>query len=123
VTPGWLGRIETLGTTVVVLMIGAMMIWFEAMERERRLVVTIGCAVLVYVAVLVLAGRRSEADGIPWWPFAAAGVVTGGVAELINARFLVTIELLAAVVTGLVIGTAHWVAVRVWIGLGERRPG
>lgn len=122
-TPGWLGRIETLGTTVVVLMIGAMMIWFEAVERERRLVVTIGCAVLAYVAVLVLAGRRSEAGGIPWWPFAAAGVVTGGVAELINARFLVTIELLAAVVTGLVIGTAHWVAVRVWIGLGERRPG
>ena len=122
-TPGWLGRIETLGTTVVVLMIGAMMIWFEAVERERRLVVTIGCAVLAYVAVLVLAGRRSEAGGIPWWPFAAAGVVTGGVAELINARFLVTIELLAAVVTGLVIGTAHWVAVRVWIGWGERRPG
>jgi hypothetical protein len=123
VSPGWLGRIETLGTTVVVLMIGAMMIWFEAVERERRLAVTIGSAVLVYVAVLVFSGRRSEAGGIPWWPFAAAGVVTGGVAELINARFLVTIELLAAVVTGLVIGTAHWVALRVWIGLGERRPG
>jgi hypothetical protein len=123
VTPGWLGRIETLGTTVVVLMIGAMMIWFEAVERERRLAVTIGCAVLAYVAVLVLSARRSEAGQIPWWPFAAAGVVTGGVAELINARFLVTIELLAAVVTGLVIGTAHWVALRVWIGLGERRPG
>jgi hypothetical protein len=123
VTPGWLGRIETIGTTVVVLMIGAMMIWFEAVERERRLVVTIGCAVLVYVAVLVLAGRRSEAGGIPWWPFAASGVVTGGAAELLNARFLVTIELLAAVVTGLVIGTAHWAAVRVWIGLGERGPG
>jgi hypothetical protein len=123
VTPGWLGRIETLGTTAVVLMIGAMMIWFEAVERERRLAVTIGSAVLVYVAVLVLAGRRSASGGISWWPFAAAGVVTGGVAELINARFLVTIELLAAVVTGLVIGTAHWLALRVWIGLGERRPG
>jgi hypothetical protein len=123
VTPGWLGRIETLGTTVVVLMIGAMMIWFEAAERERRLAVTIGSAVLVYVAVLVLSGRRAEPGGIPWWPFAAAGVVTGGVAELINAQFLVTIELPAAVVTGLVIGTAHWVALRVWIGLGERRPG
>jgi hypothetical protein len=123
VTPGWLGRIETLGTTVVVLMIGAMMLWFEAVERERRLAVTIGSAVLVYVAVLVLSSRRSEPGGIPWWPFAAAGVVTGGVAELINARFLVTIELLAAVVTGLVIGTAHWVALRVWIGLQERRPG
>jgi hypothetical protein len=123
VTPGWLGRIETLGTTVVVLMIGAMMLWFEAVERERRLAVTIGSAVLVYVAVLVLFSRCSEPGGIPWWPFAAAGVVTGGVAELINARFLVTIELLAAVVTGLVIGTAHWVALRVWIGLQERRPG
>jgi hypothetical protein len=100
-----------------------MMLWFEAVERERRLAVTIGSAVVVYVAVLVLSGRRSEPGGIPWWPFAAAGVVTGGVAELINARFLVTIELLAAVVTGLVIGTAHWVALRVWIGLGEGRPG
>ncbi len=120
-TPGWLGRIETLGTTVVVLMIGAMMIWFEAVERERRLAVTIGSAVLVYVAVLVFCSRHSEAGGIPWWPFAAAGVATGGVAELINARFLVTIELPAAVVTGLVIGTAHWVALRVWIELAERR--
>jgi hypothetical protein len=50
-------------------------------------------------------------------------LVTGGVAELINARFLVTVELLAAVVTGLVIGTAHWLALRVWIGLGARRTG
>jgi hypothetical protein len=123
VSPGWLGRIETLGTTVVVLMVGAMMIWFEAVERDRRLAVTIGSAVLVYAAVLVLSGRRSEPGGVPWWPFAAAGIVTGGIAELINARFLVTIELLAAVVTGLVIGTAHWVALRVWIGLGELRPG
>ena len=122
-SPGWLTRIETVGTTLVVLMIGAMMIWNEAVERKSRLAVTIGCAVLVYVVVLGSAGRRSAAGGIPWWPFAAAGVVTGGVAELINARFLVTIELLVAVVTGLVIGTAHWLALRVWIGLGERRPG
>lgn len=122
-SPGWLTRIETIGTTAVVLMIGAMMIWHEAIERERRLVVTIGCAVLVYVAVLVLAGRRSEPGGISWWPFAAAGMVTGGATELINARFLVTIELLAAVVTGVVIGTAHWAALRVWIRLGERRQG
>jgi hypothetical protein len=123
VTPGWLTRIETIGTTAVVLMIGAMMIWFEAAEREPRLMITIGCAALAYVAVLGLAGRRAGTGGIPWWPFAAAGVVTGATAELINARFLVTIELLAAVVTGLVIGTAHWVALRVWVGLGERRPG
>lgn len=121
-SPGWLTRIETLGTTLVVLMIGAMMIWNEAVARERRLAFTIGCAVLVYVAVLVFAARRSAPDSVSWWPFAAAGVVTGGVAELINARFLVTIELLVAVVTGLVIGTAHWVALRVWIGLRKRRP-
>ena len=122
-SPGWLTRIETLGTTLVVLMIAAMMIWYEAVEREGRLAFTIGCAVLVYVAVLVSAGRRSAAGTIAWWPFAAAGGLTGGVAELINAHFLVTIELLVAVVTGLVVGTAHWVALRVWIGLAERRPG
>jgi hypothetical protein len=119
-SPGWLMRIETLGTTLVVLMIGAMMVWYEAVQRERRLVVTIACAVVLYVAVLVMTARRSG-GGIPWWPFAAAGVVTGAAAELINARFLVTLELLTAVVTGLVIGTAHWAAVRVWIGLGARR--
>ena len=123
VSPGWLTRIETLGTTVVVLMVGSMMIWNEAVERGRRLVITIGCAVLVYVAVLVLSSRRTETGAVPWWPFAAAGVVTGAAAELINARFLITSELLAAVGTGLVIGTAHWLALRVWIGLGERRPG
>ena len=117
-SPGWLGRIETLGTTVVVLMVGAMMIWYEAVERERRLAVTIGSAVVLYVAVLVFCGLRSDPARISWWPFAAAGLVTGGVAELINARFLITIELLVAAVTGLVIGTAHWAALRVWIGLG-----
>ena len=121
-SPGWLTRIETLGTTLVVLMIAAMMIWNEAVEREGRLAFTIGSAVLVYVAVLVSAGRRSPAGTIAWWPFAAAGGLTGGVAELINAHFLVTIELLVAVVTGLVVGTAHWLALRVWIGLAERRP-
>jgi hypothetical protein len=123
VGPGWLRRIETFGTTAIVLMVGAMMIWFEAVERGRRLAVTIACAVFLYLGVLVVSGRRSSPAGIPWWPFAAAGLVTGGVAELINARFLVTVELLAAVVTGLVIGTAHWLALRVWIGLGARRTG
>lgn len=122
-TPGWLGRIETLGTTVVVLMVGSMMIWYEAVERGSRLVVTIASAVLLYAGVLVLSGRGSDPTGIAWWPFAAAGLVTGAVAELINARFLITIELLVAVVTGIVIGTAHWLALRVWIRLGERRTG
>jgi hypothetical protein len=122
-SPGWLGRIETLGTTLVVLMVGAMMIWYEAVNREGRLVVTIASAVLLYVAVLVLVGRRSSPERVAWWPFAAAGLLTGAVAELINARFLVTIELLVAAVTGVVIGTAHWVALRVWIGLVGRRTG
>jgi hypothetical protein len=121
VTPAWLTRIETLGTTVVVLMVGGMMIWYEAVERERRLAITIASAVVLYAAVLVLCGRRSGTAGIAWWPFATAGLVTGAVAELINARFLVTGELLVAVVTGVVIGTAHWAALRVWIGLGEGR--
>ena len=122
-TPAWLTRIETLGTTLVVLMVGAMMIWYQAVERERRLAVTIASAVLLYALVLVLCGRRSATGNIPWWPFAAAGTVTGAVAELINARFLVTGELLVAVVTGLVIGTAHWLALRVWIGLDKGRRG
>ena len=122
-SPAWLTRIETIGTTLVVLMIGAMTIWYEAVQRERRLIFTIACAVVLYVGVLVLSGRRAEPGGVPWWPFAAAGVVTGAAAELINARFLVTVELLVAVVTGLVIGTAHWAALRAWIGLSERRPG
>ena len=119
--PAWLWRIETLGTTVVVLMVGAMMLWYEALERERRLVVTIASAVVLYVVVLLLCGLRSESDRIAWWPFAAAGTVTGGVAELINARFLITGELFAALLTGLVVGTAHWTALRVWIGVGGRR--
>ena len=117
--PGWLTRLETLGTTAVVLMVGGMMIWYEALERGSRLALTIGSAVVLYVAVLVVCGRRSDPAGIAWWPFAAAGVVTGGVTELINAKFLITIELLAAVVTGLVIGTAHWAALRLWIRLGR----
>jgi len=105
---------------VVVLMVGGMMIWYEAVERGLRLAVTIGIAVLLYVAVLVLAGRRSAPGRISWWPFGAAGLMTGVAAELINARFLVTRELFLAAGTGLVIGTAQWAALRVWIRLGER---
>ena len=120
-TPAWLTRIETLGTTLVVLMVGAMMIWYEAVERERRLAATIASAVLLYVLVLVLCGRRSTPGEIAWWPFAAAGLVTGAVAELINARFLITGELAVAALTGTVVGTAHWAALRVWVRLVERR--
>ena len=119
--PDWIFRIETLGTTTVVLMVGSMMIWYEAVEREGRLAIVIGSAVLLYVVTLVVFGWRSEPSRIAWWPFALAGLLTGAVSELINAKFLVTRELFIAAVTGLVIGTAHWAALRVWIGLIERR--
>jgi hypothetical protein len=119
--PHWVSRIETLGTTAVVLMVGSMMIWYEAVERDRRLVFTIGSAVLLYVVVLVLLGLRSAPARIAWWPFACAGLATGAVAELSNARFLVTREMFVAAATGVVIGTAQWAALRVWVRLTERR--
>lgn len=117
----WLARIETLGTTAVVLMVGSMMVWYESVERGGRLALVIGSAVSLYVAALVVLGRRSPPTRISWWPFAVAGLVCGAVSEFINANFLVTSELLAAAVTGLVIGTAHWAALRVWLGLTQRR--
>ena len=119
--PDWLSRIETLGTTAVVLMVGSMMIWYEAVERDRRLAFTIGSAVSLYVVALALFGWRSAAARIAWWPFAVAGLATGAIAELINAKFLVTREMFVAAVTGVVIGTAHRAALRVWIRLSERR--
>ena len=119
--PGWLSRIETLGTTAVVLMVGSMMIWHEAVLRDRWLAFTIGIAVMFYVAVLVVFGWRSAPARIAWWPFASAGLATGAIAELINARFMVTREMFVAAATGVVIGTAHWAALRVWIRLTERR--
>lgn len=118
-TPAWLGRIETIGTTVVVLLVGAMMLWYETVDQEGRLLV-IASAVLLYVTVLVATARRSAPADIAWWPFAAAGVATGAVAELINAKFLITSELLVAMATGLVIGTAHWTALKIWIRLVGR---
>lgn len=121
--PFWLGRIETLGTTAVVLMVASMMIWHEAVLRERRLVVTIASAVVLYACTLVGFGSRSAADRIAWWPFALAGLATGTVAELINAKFLVTREMLVAVITGVVIGTAHWAALRIWIGWSRTAGG
>jgi hypothetical protein len=119
--PVWLSRIETLGTTLIVLLVGGMMIWYEALERGTRLAVTIGSAILLYPLALVFFGRRSNPAHIAWWPFALAGVAAGAVAELINAQFMVTRELLIATATGVVIGTAQWFALRVWIGLTGRR--
>ena len=120
--PGWLSRIETLGTTIVVLMIGGMALWFKATERETRILLVIGSALVIYAAGLVALGRRSNPAAIAWWPFAAAGFAAGGVAELINAQLLLTRECAAAALTGVVIGTAHWVALRTWLGL-TRSPG
>jgi Na+-transporting NADH:ubiquinone oxidoreductase subunit NqrB len=119
----WLSRIETLGTTLIVVMIGGLMLWFEGIERDRRLAVVIGSAAILYVFSVVVFGRRSNPSGIAWWPFALAGVAAGSVAEFINAQFLVTWELLVAGLTGVVIGTAHWTALRVWLHLTESRAG
>jgi hypothetical protein len=119
--PTWLGRVEMLGTTIVVVMVGSMMLWFGAVDRQSGRALTIGSAALLYLSALVLFGRRSDPSRIAWWPFALAGLVSGVVAELINANFLVTRELFVAAVTGVVIGTAHWAALRVWIRLTERR--
>lgn len=110
-----------LGTTIIVLMVGSMVLWYEAVERERRLTITIGSAMLVYVVGLVMFGRRSDPTSIAWRPFALAGLLAGAVAELINAQFLITSELFVASLTGVIIGTAHWTALRVWIHLTQRR--
>jgi hypothetical protein len=74
-----------LGTTIVVLLIGSMMLWSEGVVRGSR---------------LVGFGRSSDPDGIAWWPFIGAGFVAGAVAELINAQFMVTGELVMAGLTG-----------------------
>ncbi|HEX7337567.1 MAG TPA: hypothetical protein VF252_10205 [Gemmatimonadales bacterium] len=120
--PDWLIRIETLGTTLTVLLVGGMMIWYEAIEHGAWLAVTISSAAILYVAGIVLAGLRSDPQRIAWWPFVLSGSVAGAVAELINAQFVVTRELFLAAVTGVVIGTAHWTALWIWIRLNERRP-
>ena len=118
--PWWLSRIETLGSTVVVLMVGGMMIWAKAPARGPSLALVIGSGAVVYVLVLVALGRRSASPAVPWAPFAAAGVAGGAVAELINAQMVLTQEFAAACVTGAVIGTAQWAALRTWLGLIRR---
>ena len=115
--------IQKLGTTLVVLLIGSMMLWSEAVVRGWRLTITIASAAVVYVVALMLFGRRSDPAGIGWWPFAVAGFGAGAVGELINAKFLVTPELLTAGLTGLVIGTAQWAALRIWIQLTKGGSG
>lgn len=104
-----------LGTTIVVLLIGSMMLWSEAVIRGTRLTITIASAGLLYATGLVVFGRNSDPNHIAWWPFIVAGFVAGSGGELINAQFMVTKELLLAGLTGVVIGTAQWTALRVWI--------
>lgn len=118
--PAWLSRIEMLGTTIVVLMVGGMVLWSKAGERQPWLALVIGSALLIYTAGLVTLARRSDPAVVAWWPFALAGLVAGAVAELINAHLMVTRECAAAAVTGMVIGTAHWVALRAWLRLAGR---
>ena len=104
-----------MGTTIVVLLIGSMMLWSEAVVRGERLTITIASAGLLYAAGVVVFGRSSDPNGIAWWPFIIAGFVAGAFAELINAEFMVTGEMLMAGLTGVVIGAAQWTALRVWI--------
>ena len=120
--PGWLTRIEMLGTTLTVLLVGGLMIWYEAVEHGAWLEATIAAAAVPYVAGVAVAGLRSDPTRISWWPFALAGAGAGATAELVNAQFVVTRELFLAAVTGVVIGTAHWTALWIWIRLNERRP-
>jgi hypothetical protein len=115
-TPAWLTSVEMLGTTAVVLMIGGMVLWYTAAVREPRLVLTIGSGLFIYVVCLVAFGRRS-APHIAMWPFALAGLCAGVIAELVNAQFLMTRESAAAGLTGVVIGTAQWAALRTWLRL------
>ena len=118
--PGWLFRIETLGTTLVVLMIGGLVLWFKAGERESRLGLVIGTALLIYAVGLVTLALRSNSATVAWRPFALAGLIAGLVSELINAQLLLTRESLAASLTGVAIGTAHWAALRTWLLLNEK---
>ena len=120
--PDWLTRIEMLGTTLTVLLVGGMMIWHEAIQHGAWLAVTIGSAGVLYVAGVAVAGLRSDPNRISWWPFALAGAGAGATAELVNAQFVVTRELLLAAVTGVVIGTAQWSALWIWIRLNQRGP-
>jgi hypothetical protein len=119
--PAWLSRIETLGTTLVVLLIGSMMLWSEALVRGWRLTITIASAALVYIVSLMMLCRRSDPNRVVGWPFVVAGFAAGAVGELINAQFLITRELLTAGLTGVAIGAAQWTALRVWVRLTRGR--
>jgi hypothetical protein len=115
--PSWLASIEMLGTTAIVLMVGAMVLWLKASVHGPRLVVTIGTGLLLYAAGVVGLGRRSAAAPVAPWPFAVAGLGAAACAELVNAGFLLTGEFGLAGLAGVVIGLAHWAALRTWLRL------
>jgi hypothetical protein len=117
----WLASIQMLGTTTIVLMIGALMLWFKAVVHDSHSLVTIGGGLLVYAIGVVGFGRRYSPSAIAVWPFLLAGALAGGSAELVNAEFLLTREFFAALFTGTVIGFAHWAALRSWLRLIEKR--
>ena len=120
--PEWLWSVQMLGTTVVVLMISAAILWGRADDPGAWLAVGLGAGVLVYVGAVVGLGRGAASSGVAWWPFAVAGAAAGGVAEIINAEFLISREFAAAIVTGGVIGMAQWVALRTWLRLTRATP-
>ena len=111
----WFATIEMLGTTIVVLMVGAMVLWLKAGTRDSRLVFTIASALCVYAGGVVVLGSRSPPSPIAAWPFVLAGLCAGGVAELVNAEFLLSREFVVAGLTGAAIGLAHWTALRTWL--------
>ena len=121
-TPAWLTSIEMLGTTIVVLMIAGMVLWYRSAVHDPPLGFTIGSGMLMYAAALVVFGRRSPIH-VAVWPFALAGWCAGVLAELLDARFLLSRESAAAGVTGIVIGVAHWAALRTWLRLSRNAAG
>ena len=70
-------------------------------------------AAAAYAGVLVAAFRALAPRGrAPWWPFALAGAVAGGMSGMVrpgsDGRVLVTSVTAAA----LLLGTVHWIALR-----------
>jgi hypothetical protein len=120
--PSWLTSVEMLGTTVVVLMIGGMVLWYSAAAREPPLAFTIGSGLLAYTCGVLAFGRRA-ARHVVLWPFVLAGLCAGVVMELVAAEWLLTRETGAAALTGITIGAAHWSALRVWLRLGRSGAG
>src|SRR3989442_3246828 len=92
----WLLRVEMLGTTVVVLMIGALMLWFKAVVHDSHSMLTVGGGLLVYAMGVVGFGHPYSPSSVSVWPFLLAGAVGGGLAAPVNAPILGTPACLGA---------------------------